>query len=47
MNVIGRDPQLGLPTRHWRSDGTASLRLGEQVAIDILRCYANVYAEMF
>ena len=22
-------------------------RLGEQVAIDILRCYANVYAEMF
>ncbi len=30
---------------HWRSDGTYSLRLGEQVAIDMLKAYAKSYAE--
>jgi hypothetical protein len=30
---------------HWRSDGTYSLRLGEQVAIDLLTAYARSYAE--
>jgi hypothetical protein len=30
---------------HWRSDTTYSLRLGEQVAIQVLRAYALGYAE--
>lgn len=30
---------------HWRSDTTYSLRLGEQVAIQVLRAYARGYAE--
>jgi hypothetical protein len=31
---------------HWRSDGTYSLQLGEQVAIDLLRAYVRSYAEV-
>ncbi|MCO6454457.1 MAG: vanadium-dependent haloperoxidase [Pirellulaceae bacterium] len=30
---------------HWRSDGTESMALGEQVAIDLLRAYAKGYVE--
>ncbi|MBX3349799.1 MAG: vanadium-dependent haloperoxidase [Nitrospira sp.] len=31
---------------HWRSDGTYSLQLGEQVAIKLLEAYARSYAEL-
>jgi hypothetical protein len=30
---------------HWRTDGTASLKLGEDVAIDLLQSYAESYPE--
>lgn len=30
---------------HWRSDGTCSLRLGEEVAISLLEVYAKSYPE--
>lgn len=32
---------------HWRSDGIEGIRLGEAVAIGILRCYKETYNESF
>ncbi|NNE67914.1 MAG: vanadium-dependent haloperoxidase [Pyrinomonadaceae bacterium] len=32
---------------HWRSDGIEGMNLGERVAIQILRDYANTYSEIF
>ena len=32
---------------HWRTDGTESLAMGEQVAIEFLRDYKNTYSERF
>jgi hypothetical protein len=39
--ALGRD----IAGVHWRSDGTNSLLLGEQVAIKLLEAYARSYAE--
>jgi hypothetical protein len=38
---IGRD----LAGVHWRTDGTEGMLLGEQVAIELLRDYRNIYTE--
>ncbi len=32
---------------HWRSDGTESLKLGEQIAINLLREHRACYNELF
>jgi hypothetical protein len=47
LNKIASNVALGrnIAGVHWRSDGTYSLRLGEQVAIDLLTAYARSYAE--
>lgn len=47
LNKLASNIALGrnIAGVHWRSDGTYSLRLGEQVAIDLLKVYARSYAE--
>ena len=49
LNKIGSNVALGRNTAgvHWRSDGTESLKLGEQVAIGILREHRACYNEVF
>lgn len=50
LNKIASNVALGRNTAgvHWRSDGTESLKLGEQIAINLLReqraCYNEVFA---
>jgi hypothetical protein len=47
LNKLASNVALGrnIAGVHWRSDGTYSLQLGEQVAIALLRAYAKSYAE--
>jgi len=49
LNKIGANVALGRNTAgvHWRSDGTESLKLGEQVAIGILKDQRACYNETF
>lgn len=49
LNKIASNVALGRNTAgvHWRSDGTESLRLGEQVAIGILKDHRGCYNEVF
>ena len=48
LNKLASNIALGrnIAGVHWRSDGTQSLRLGEKVAIDLLKVYAKTYAEV-
>lgn len=47
LNKLASNIALGrnIAGVHWRSDGTYSMQLGEQVAIDLLEAYARSYAE--
>ncbi|MGR9086551.1 MAG: vanadium-dependent haloperoxidase [Gammaproteobacteria bacterium] len=47
LNKLASNIALGrnIAGVHWRSDGTYSMRLGEAVAIDLLRAYARSYPE--
>lgn len=47
LNKLASNIALGrnIAGVHWRSDGTYSLRLGEQVAINLLKAYAKCYTE--
>lgn len=47
LNKLASNIALGrnIAGVHWRSDGTYSMRLGEEVAIDLLRAYARSYPE--
>ncbi|MGR9108654.1 MAG: vanadium-dependent haloperoxidase [Gammaproteobacteria bacterium] len=47
LNKLASNIALGrnIAGVHWRSDGTYSMRLGEAVAIDLLRAYAKSYPE--
>ena len=49
LNKIGSNVAIGRNTAgvHWRSDGTESLKLGEQVAIGILKDQQACYNETF
>ena len=49
LNKIAANIALGRNTAgvHWRSDGTESLKLGEQIAIGILRDQRTCYNEVF
>jgi hypothetical protein len=49
LNKIASNVALGRNTAgvHWRSDGTESLKLGEQIAIGILRDQRSCYNEPF
>lgn len=49
LNKIGANVALGRNTAgvHWRSDGNESLKLGEQIAIGILREQRACYNEVF
>jgi len=49
LNKIASNVALGRNTAgvHWRSDGTESLKLGEQVAIGILKDQKACYNETF
>ena len=49
LNKIASNVALGRNTAgvHWRSDATESLKLGEQIAIGILREQRNCYNEVF
>ncbi|MEP7036917.1 MAG: vanadium-dependent haloperoxidase [Acidobacteriota bacterium] len=49
LNKIASNVALGRNTAgvHWRSDGTESLKLGEELAISILRDQAGCYSEQF
>ncbi|HJP90835.1 MAG TPA: vanadium-dependent haloperoxidase [Pyrinomonadaceae bacterium] len=49
LNKIASNVALGRNTAgvHWRSDGTESLKLGEQIAIGILREHRACYNEVF
>jgi len=49
LNKIASNVALGRNTAgvHWRSDGTESLKLGEQVAINLLREARECYNEVF
>lgn len=49
LNKIASNVALGrnIAGVHWRSDGTESLKLGEQVAIGILRDQKSCYNEVF
>lgn len=49
LNKIGSNVALGRNTAgvHWRSDGTESLKLGEQIAIGILKEQRACYNEVF
>jgi hypothetical protein len=48
LNKLASNIALGrnIAGVHWRSDGTYSLQLGEQVAIKLLEAYARSYAEL-
>lgn len=48
LNKLASNIALGrnIAGVHWRSDGTYSLQLGEDVAIALLRAYARSYAEV-
>lgn len=47
LNKLASNIALGrnIAGVHWRSDGTYSMRLGEEVAIGLLRAYAKSYPE--
>ena len=47
LNKIASNVAMGrtMGGVHWRSDNTRSLRLGEQIAIEILRKRTTEYAE--
>ncbi len=49
LNKIASNVALGRNTAgvHWRSDGTESLKLGEQIAINLLREQRACYNEIF
>jgi hypothetical protein len=49
MNKVAANVALGRNHAgvHWRSDYEASLRLGEQIAISVLRDQRNTYSESF
>jgi hypothetical protein len=49
LNKIASNVALGRNTAgvHWRSDGTESLKLGEQVAIGVLEDHRACYNEVF
>lgn len=49
LNKIGSNVALGRNTAavHWRSDGTESLKLGEQIAIGVLHDQKSCYNEAF
>ncbi len=49
VNKLAANISLGRDTAgvHWRSDGVEGMRLGEQVAIHILKDYAATYNESF
>ncbi|HEY4425173.1 MAG TPA: vanadium-dependent haloperoxidase [Pyrinomonadaceae bacterium] len=49
LNKIGADVALGRNTAgvHWRSDGTESMKLGEAIAIGILKEQRACYNEVF
>jgi hypothetical protein len=49
LNKIASNVALGRNTAgvHWRSDGSESLKLGEQVAINLLREARGCYNEVF
>ena len=49
LNKIASNVALGRNTAgvHWRSDGTESLKLGEQVAIGLLKDHSSCYNEVF
>ena len=49
LNKIASNVALGRNTAgvHWRSDGTESLKLGEQVAINLLKEARSCYNEVF
>jgi hypothetical protein len=49
LNKIASNVALGRNTAgvHWRSDATESLKLGEQIAIGILRDQRTCYNEVF
>ena len=49
LNKLASNVALGRNTAgvHWRSDGTESLKLGEDLAISILRDQAGCYMEQF
>jgi hypothetical protein len=49
LNKIASNVALGRNTAgvHWRSDATESLKLGEQIAIGVLRDQRSCYSEVF
>lgn len=49
LNKLANNVALGrnIAGVHWRTDGTHSLNMGEQVAIDFLRDYKRTYNEQF
>jgi hypothetical protein len=48
LNKLASNVALGrnIAGVHWRSDGTYSMQLGEEVAINLLEVYAKSYAEV-
>lgn len=49
LDKLGANISIGRDTAgvHWRTDGVEGLRLGESVAISMLRDYRNCYNEDF
>jgi hypothetical protein len=49
LNKLANNVAIGrnIASVHWRSDATESLKLGEQVAIQILRDIQETYSEPF
>jgi hypothetical protein len=49
LNKIASNIALGrnIAGVHWRSDATESLKLGEEVALSVLRDQRNCYNEIF
>lgn len=49
LNKLAANISIGRDTAgvHWRSDGIEGMKLGEAVAISLLRCYKETYNENF